>query len=355
MGLVERFQDSLYLLSYIFGWNPIINTRRENAAKSKSPLAEIPASTLEIIKANSAYDIELYQYAKEIFEQRFNQMTQDLAEKYLSQLPSIQTQPGLSTASNPLSSDSLAKLLDRHYNQRYAELRIPASNHTVYDFAQPLRGSGWQRRERTKEIKGFRWMGPKTTATLDLPLKTDETTDLIVEFRLFHTHLVPPDILESLSVQVNGHPIVINALHTEQGLRFYQGWIPQAILKNDRVFTEFKFQVNRTTSLQGKLPTTSDTRVLGLAFSHVQVYPVKLQYEKSALAATFKSPPWKFAAEFLRQHPHPEAAIAAPLIFSLCYPMRWSIMLLFLLTPQRNGSYCTKRRAIARVCYSSSC
>ncbi|NJR63267.1 MAG: sulfotransferase family 2 domain-containing protein [Cyanobacteria bacterium CRU_2_1] len=38
VGLVERFQDSLFLLSYIFGWKPIINTRKENAAKAKNHL-----------------------------------------------------------------------------------------------------------------------------------------------------------------------------------------------------------------------------------------------------------------------------------------------------------------------------
>ncbi|MBW4660728.1 MAG: sulfotransferase family protein [Drouetiella hepatica Uher 2000/2452] len=312
VGLVERFQDSLYLLSYIFGWNPIINTRRENAAKSKSPLDEIPATTLEVLKENSAYDIELYQYAKDIFEQRFDQMEQDLRQKYLSQ-----AEP---PSSEPISSEALAKLLDKHYNQRYADRRIPTSEQTSYNFAEPLRGSGWQRRERSPELGGFRWMGPGTIATLDLPLQINPETDLVIEFRVLHTHLVAPDILNSLTVAVNGQSIALDILHNDQGSRFYHGFIPSAVLKSDRVFTEFAFQVCRTASLQELFPNNPDARILGLAFNYMQVFPAKLQYQKSSLASTFDSPAWKMTAEFLQQQAQAEETIAAPLIFRAAVP-----------------------------------
>ncbi|HEY9663861.1 MAG TPA: sulfotransferase family 2 domain-containing protein, partial [Allocoleopsis sp.] len=143
VGLVERFQDSLFLLSYIFGWKPIINTRKENAAKSKKPVNELPASTLEVLKENSLLDIELYDYAKEIFESRFDEMVQDLRDRYAEQtgieLPS--------DLSQPLSDDQYATLLDRHYQHRYLETGKPISNSYVYDFCLPLVGTGWQRRE----------------------------------------------------------------------------------------------------------------------------------------------------------------------------------------------------------------
>ncbi|MBD3882869.1 sulfotransferase family 2 domain-containing protein [Phormidium tenue FACHB-886] len=312
VGLVERFQDSLFLLSYIFGWRPIINTRRENAAKAKKSLEEIPASTIEAIRENSLLDIELYQSAKEIFEQRFDQMTQDLVEKYLDQVA-----PGLQVdLSQPLPEDLLAKLLDCHYNQRYVDLHLPASSHVIYDFAQPLRGMGWQRRERAAELGDFRWMGPGTQATLDLPIAKHTHTDLVVEFRLIRTHLVAPDILQSLRLTVNGQPIELYLLHSEQGSRFYQGLIPQAVLaSSDRVFTEIQFQVDRVASLQEVNPLDPDARMLGLAFNYVQVFPAAQRYEKSALASSFDSPAWKAAAEFVRDRAKPEEGIAAPLIF----------------------------------------
>ena len=312
VGLVERFQDSLYLLSYIFGWNPIINTRRENAAKSKSPLDEIPAATLEILKENSAYDIQLYQYAKDIFEQRFDQMEQNLRQKYLT--------PMESETSEAVSSEALAKLLDRHYNQRYAERQIPTSDQACYNFAEPLRGSGWQRRERSPELGGFRWIGPDPSATLDLPLQANPKTDLVVEFRVLHTHLVAPDVLNSLAVAVNGQPISLEILHRDQGSCFCQGLIPQAVLKSDRVFTEFKFQVNRTTLLQELSPDNPDTRMLGLAINYVQVFPAKLQHQESALSAFFETPIWKTVADYLQNQAQAQESIAAPLIFRAALP-----------------------------------
>ena len=314
VGLVERFQDSLYLLSYIFGWRPIINTRRENAAKAKKSLEELPPEAIAAIKENSLLDLELYQSAKEIFEQRFDQMVQDLTEKYLDQVA-----PGLAVdLSQPLPENLLAQLLDRHYNQRYADLQLPPAKHVLYSFDQPLRGSGWQRRERAGDLGNFRWIGPGTTATLDLPIakSAEPETDRVVEFRIIRTDLVAPDVLKSLSLSVNGEPIELYLLHSDQGSEFYQGVIPTAVLNHgDRVFTEFKFQVDRAASLQEVNPDDPDSRLLGLALNYVQVFPIQQQFEKSALASSFDAPAWQSAADFVRDRAQPDEAIAAPLIF----------------------------------------
>jgi hypothetical protein len=311
VGLVERFQDSLFLLSYIFGWRPIINTRRENAAKSKKSLDEIPTETVDVIKKYSQYDIELYQYAKEIFEQRFNQMSQDLVEKYLDQVaPELTFAPG-----EPVPSPLLAKLLDRHYNQRYADQQSSLPPHVTYDFAQPLRGSGWQRRERATELGDFRWIGPGTEATLDLPIAKDHPTDMVIEFRTVRTHLMASDIVNTLKVEVNGQPLNLYVLHHEHGNQLYQGLIPKAILQSDRFFTEFKFRVDRVISLQELNPKDPDTRLLGVALNFVQVFPADWRYEKSLLAPSLESPIWKTTADFLLNHIQPQEAIAAPLIF----------------------------------------
>jgi hypothetical protein len=320
VGLVERFQDSLFLFSYIFGWRPILNSRRENAAKTKKSLDEIPASTIEVIKEYSQYDLELYASAKAIFEQRFDQMVQDLVEKYLDQVA-----PGLAVdLSQPLPEDLLAKLVDRHYNQRYADLHLPSRSHVVYSFAEAMRGTGWQRRERSNDLGNFRWMGPGTTATLDLPIAKDPDTDRVIEFRAIRTHLVAPDILNSLRLTANGQPIDLYVLHSDQGSLFYQGLIPKAALQGDRVFTEFQFQVDRVASLHDSNPLDPDTRPLGIALNYVQVFLASQRYEKSVLAAAVDSPAWKDAADFLRDRAQPKEAIAASLIFqtSLLRPVQ---------------------------------
>ncbi|WP_416666569.1 sulfotransferase family 2 domain-containing protein [Egbenema bharatensis] len=150
VGLVERFQDSLFLLSYIFGWKPILNSRKENAAKKKQPIDELPSSTLEIIQESTQWDAELYRYAREIFESRYDEMIQDLQQAY----------GHLKSPPQDQDSDDRLLWLEQHYQQRYADLHRPAPKSLLYDFREPLRGSGWQRRECPTDHPAYRWIGP---------------------------------------------------------------------------------------------------------------------------------------------------------------------------------------------------
>jgi hypothetical protein len=310
VGLVERFQDSLFLLSYIFGWKPILNSRKENAAKKKKSEDELPASTLEVIKETTRLDHELYHYAREIFESRYDDMIQDLAKKY-----------GEKEVHQPGAADERINWLEQHYQQRYADLHRPAPKSLLYDFREPLRGSGWQRRECPAELPAYRWMGPGTVATLDLPIATGLNTDLMVEFRIICAELMSPDILQSLSMSVNGHPIPLDLLHSDQGTRFFQGIVPRSVLKDvpylNTSFTQFSFQVDRTTSLNELNPLDPDTRSVGLAFNYIQVFPVNLRQKQSALAPFFEDGSWKNAVEFLNAHAALSESIIAPLIFKI--------------------------------------
>ena len=309
VGLVERFQDSLFLLSYIFGWKPIINTRKENVAKAKKSYDEIPTSALEAIKENTQLDYELYQYAREIFETRYDQMVADLAEKY-----------GIPDAPHDPGSVSFEQMLDRleaHYQQRYIDRQIPASTSLLYDFREPLRGAGWQRRETPNNHAAYRWIGPQTEATLDLPIAAKANTDLIVEFRIISAEQIPLDIQNSLTLEVNGHPIDLYILHSDRGSRFFQGVVPRSALKQNTALTPFTFRVNRVTSLNAINPLDPDTRLVGLAFNYVQIFPIDVRHKQSALAPIFDSKSWQDTIDFLQTHVKPDEAIIAPLLFKI--------------------------------------
>lgn len=310
VGLVERFQDSLFLLSYIFGWKPIINTRKENAAKSKKGLNDIPASTIEVIKENTSLDAELYTYAKEIFEQRFSQMVADLVTRFGAECGLAPT-----TTEADLSEAQLAKLVDLHYQQRFANLEKPSSTSYVYDFCLPLRGTGWQRRELPHNQPTYRWTGPGTTSTLDLPVKADVDSDFLLEFRIICPQVTPPDILNSLTVKINGQPIAIDILHSDRGTRFFQGFVPKAYLNSRSPFTECSFTVNRVSSLNENNPLDPDTRPVGLAFNFVQLFPVNLRRQRSALIPFFEFESWRSTVDFLQKHAPADDTVIAPLIF----------------------------------------
>ena len=313
VGLVERFQDSLFLLSYIFGWKPILNSRKENAAKVKKPHSEIPAETLEIIKQNTLLDQDLYAYSKEVFEARFDAMVQDLLAHYGDAQDSAAT----------LTSDRLITLLERHYEQRYADRNLPLSRRFFYDFSQPLRGMGWQRREYPPEGGiPYRWMGPTTEATLDLPKLTELADETLLEFNVIMTQATAPDIVESLTVAVNEQPIPLKTLHSDrsEGVCYFQGTIPRAVLQSDRPLTEVKFQVDRVVSLKEMNPLISDTRLVGLVINCVQILPTELESEHGTALALFNDSTWQSTLEFVTAHIQPQDRVVAPLAFKAKLP-----------------------------------
>ncbi|MBF2075098.1 MAG: sulfotransferase family 2 domain-containing protein [Synechococcales cyanobacterium C42_A2020_086] len=315
VGLVERFQDSLFLLSYIFGWRPILNSRKENAATVKKAKEAIPESTLEVIRENTQLDQVLYEHAKAIFDERFNQMQRDLLSKYGAEVALDQVGDP-----NPvLSTEQLVPLLDKHADQRYRELQIPPASTVVYDFCQPLRGSGWQRREYLElaepagqEPLSYRWIGPNTEATLELPVATDQ--DLYLEFRLICTEATLPEIVNSLTLAVNGQPLPFYKLHSDKGVQVLQARIPQAVLQSDRPFTRITFRVSRTIVLNSINPLNPDMRLVGLAFNVVQMFPLHLEGKRSIVAPLSESPPWRDAIAFLHRHARVEEPVVAPIV-----------------------------------------
>ena len=309
VGLVERFQDSLFLLSYIFGWKPILNSRKENAARQKQPLNEIPESTLEIIRANSQLDAELYQRAKATFEERFAAMVADLVQRYGDSLTDDQTGAALTV-------EQLAALLEKHYDQRYRELTITPSEAVSYDFNQPLRGDGWQRREYPlDDPTSYRWIGPSPVATLDLPVATQ--TDACLEFQVICTGATTPEILNSLKLSVNQQPIPFSLLQGDRDCRLFQAQLPQHVMQSSRPFTNLRFEVSQALSLNSINPINPDTRLVGLAFNLFGIFPAALKHRYSSVMTVFDAPAWHDAVTFLQQHSQPEMPIAAPLIFSI--------------------------------------
>lgn len=320
-GLVERFQDSLFLLSYIFGWRPIMNTRKENAGETKgdrgshkeSYVDRISSTTFQLIKENTQLDQQLYDYASQIFSDRFTQMVGDLQQHYPNPISTPFTAP---------SPELLTVQLEKNYEQRYSDLNIPITETYRYDFAQALRGSGWQRREQPTEGLTYRWTGPNTISTLDLPIAINQ--DLILEFRVICTNFVPHDILNSLTVTVNNIAIPLKTLHLDPVMRLFQGTIPRSIHESspDQSFTRLTFQVNRVIAFCD--PRGSDTRSVGVAINEVQVFPITMG-DRSEIPARgrtfalqlFDREFWQEPITFLQAHLDPKDTIIAPLSFQV--------------------------------------
>lgn len=315
VGLLERFQDSLFLLSYIFGWKPILNSRKENAASSPTKkLSEtIPESTLEAIRENTLLDKELYSYAEEIFTQRFDAMVQDLVEKY-GRL--VETPEPLSPDTKP-NSEILRQLLELHAQERYRQLHLPPSTAAIYDFCQPLRGIGWQRREcpDNPEDPAYRWIGPGTEASLDLPVNAGDETEFHLELRAICTWLIPSDLLESLTVEVNGHPIALYTLYRDPGVKLMQGKVSAEVIAAAEPFATVKLWANRSVPINSLNPLSNDTRSVAIACNYIHIFPATQEPQKSASLLLFQDPIWQEAGDFVEKRLEPGEKVAAPLAF----------------------------------------
>jgi hypothetical protein len=304
VGLTERFQDSMALLAYTFGWNPLIEYQNLMVAPKKLRQEDLEPDVIEAIAERNQLDIGLYQFVEEMFDHRYNQMIQDLVKRY-----------GNSGMTHP-SPREVYDLLEKHYEHRYAEQNIPLTKSIIFSFREAMSGSGWHLQEGMERGDAFRWTGPGTLSFLDFPIQSGE--NLVIQFRVINA--VAPDVLESLTLHVNHHPIDFITLHSDEVTTIFQGFIPKSALVTDQSFTRLVFQVNRTASPQSIDPNNPDHRPVGLAFNLVQVFPPDSVEENSAVAFLFDCRAWQETVDFVQKNIQPHQQVLAPTIFSLKFP-----------------------------------
>lgn len=159
IAILERFKESIDLLSKKLGWTPIVELSCRNTTEAW--YQEYPQELIDLIAQRNWADIELYQFALELFE----------AQKLdILALP------------NPLPID-------------------PSWCSGIhYTFDQPLVGSGWCQRQNSKENpSGYRWMRHSEQSWLDFPLTPDR------DYRLICEVCFTDSIEQNMRVYVNDH------------------------------------------------------------------------------------------------------------------------------------------------------
>lgn len=92
VGLTERYDDSLVLLSYIFHWPVAVKYEKRNT--SPNPFA-VPQNLIDRIIELNQLDLALYEVAQQHFQERFNAMLDD-------GISPIQTDQGTETINSTL-------------------------------------------------------------------------------------------------------------------------------------------------------------------------------------------------------------------------------------------------------------
>lgn len=72
VGLAEEFDKTLTLLKQAFRWDNTFYTK-QNVTESRPSKRDISTEVLQTIQKHNEFDVELYEYAKNLFQEQFNQ------------------------------------------------------------------------------------------------------------------------------------------------------------------------------------------------------------------------------------------------------------------------------------------
>ncbi len=252
-GLTEKFEESLFLLCYVFGFRPRRHIISRNISQKKDTTNEINDETNNKIQSITSVDRQLYEFAKQIFDKRYNTMVDELKKRYYeSQFDSLP------------SREMIIELLERHYEERIALNHIK-NKHIEYDFTQAISGSGWQPREFFPyNGRAYRWTGPTTQATIDFSLDNS----LSYEIKFSTVLKIKPDTYNGLSLKANNKTVKIYPVHRDVDYCIFSGIIEREMIEDSK-FIRLAFEVKETAR-----PGTHDDRMLGVAIDWIRIIPL---------------------------------------------------------------------------------
>lgn len=251
-GLTERMQHSLSLLSYTFGWRPF-RSLEVNTTPNRSAVSDLPSRLVELIIEKNHLDMELYVHACELLEQRYAQMLDDLNARFPVRRQPLDVQ------------QQLHDQLEKNYEQCFRE--NPA-NAVTSNFSKSLGsfpvGEGWW---QWINKRSYRWSGPGTVSTLDIPVSTDKPVTVTFEIMRW----ISAGVLRSLRLKANGRevPRILGA--KANGEKFMMAHLSPDDLQSDRPFVRLELAVDRTISYRSFNPTVFLDEKVGVAIRSIDI------------------------------------------------------------------------------------
>jgi len=116
-GLMEKYQESLFLLSYTFGWKPIRDSAKLNVSPQETPESQVSKQAMKVVLNKTRIDAKLYSFGKKMFENRYSRMVNQLKRKYYK--PSMSKLP---------PNELIFKLLQKNYEENYSKSPMKKSH-----------------------------------------------------------------------------------------------------------------------------------------------------------------------------------------------------------------------------------
>lgn len=234
VGLTERPDDTLALLSHEFGWGALGPLPHDNPTRGRPSIAEVDPRALDLLARANRRDAELYAHARDLLAERLGRVEPEALA------------PASAAGCHPTS-------------------RLP--DVTDFTFDQPIHGYGWHPRERHAGT-WICWTGAASEAWIDLrvPGRGRHTLHCRV------SHVLRPSVLDGLRVSVNGYPLAIRMRAAEATVGVEAPVPPEALPDGDGR-ARIRFSVTETHRPCDLDPRADDRRQLGIALSRIRVQP----------------------------------------------------------------------------------
>jgi hypothetical protein len=245
IGIQERFDDSLQLLAYTFGFPMPEQIRNYNVSGERTQSQSLSPVVNQQLQALNQLDTEVYAYGLERFERDYQAMRTALDHTFPELAGDVDAQ---------LAADYQHRL-----QQRATGSTELTEQRWTYDFDQPLIGKNWYSREPFQQ-RFFRWTGPEPTSTLKYVLPPHQGYELEIET----LGAVSMEALESFHFRVNHTDVPLQRVGGEFG-PIFRGAIPKEALAG---------QHQQTLIFTVEKPVQVETRNLGLSILALHFKPL---------------------------------------------------------------------------------
>jgi len=238
VGILESFERTLQMLSFIFGWTCPHRAPHRNKMRGVKPI--LSAEEKAAVAALNAVDIKLYEWASARFEQQYAEM--------LSQL-------GITAEGDPISA--ITKASGPRLAGRIRARAGDGGHYEVIHTQGLLLGHVSPARART-----LNWIGPEREATIRMAFPSPGNRLMHLEF----IHWVSRRLLRGFQVFVNGRSVPLIA-HQDQETATYVGYLPESWLGAPGSIVDIQLVAAESSSpaIEGTNLSDPERKCLGLA------------------------------------------------------------------------------------------
>ncbi|MCC7304161.1 sulfotransferase family 2 domain-containing protein [bacterium] len=256
-GITEFSEQSIDMLTYLFGWRPTNFDQKINSNPSKPRIEEVDSRTIDKIKEVNYIDMSLYAKAIEQFTDRYF--------AFLTLIFGIHTAKKLIKLPYDVVRVRVKPHLWKQYHRKTSKQARKSS--LIYTFDQALSGEYWMRSEgkQSSTEHMWRWTAGEN-ATIDFPLKRD--IPLILRFH------VKAIVSKNLKIFVDDLEVQhVQEVAIEDGKSGIYSCLLPTSSTWQKELTTITFHSENLQAIKRPGVQITDSRKVGIAIEKIEFFP----------------------------------------------------------------------------------